>query len=793
MTEGEMIEIREKMSGEIGDVGGIARACSRQLTPCRLSSRLLLYQFSYLPADHICRKQHQHVDDSHSCSPHPTTYRHTTATFIRKKELMDNAQLLYVELTAERWEVFPGFADHDIYRCRGGVVVRQHSPPTSMKPGGFAPGFFACGNRTGRCRWLAGFLGELPLPPHLYSGAAPYSAHFTSIGYQDLDVKLLDNIFSQCRASSEDIHNNFVLTLHSEVHQAKVDHTTANTAHNIPSDSKRKWLYRGTESLKHHMVVQHHLFIISLLPDRVTAWPTVSFRRVADEQTAYRSRVFRLPLSRTATATAGHLPVAAVLQRLSRRRPPHLQALLGGRPAARQRRHRRRLAEVSSLLTAGRLVGRVLLQDPLLRGRAAHGRLRRGPRRRDPRHAVLAHRLVQRNPLELDDAGSAPQQVAFLFHPLDRLLVRLAAAVVRRLLRRPQLHVLPGAGTLHAPAPLLLLYAPLDLRHVDKSHVVVHLVGAAHLADRLLCRHLRAGRPHLLVEAHAVLQLLRRRRTGGFCPSVVLRGLLGFILFLHDVMSTDSTTSLLRRGLFNTECSHAATRARSAARPINYTATTLRACALWVLAFPARQAGRRQRQFYVFRWRKAAYRLFTSAVSTCRCASAIRADPQSCYSHVRIVADVAERKDDPSYMFKVEYSISLACTEVLQGKLVLAQNCTHSAHAAGTTPNVVNSSRSYAPVEVKRGRNGAATECKGRGNREIPRKPAKQRYHPARFPHVKNPESTQKGIEPSSPRWPSANRIAGEEKNNSKSKLFEIKPLQQVNQVLDLKEWSEEI
>ncbi|KAJ8888318.1 hypothetical protein PR048_007805 [Dryococelus australis] len=41
---------------------------------------------------------------------------------------------------------------------------------------------FACGNRTGRV-----FLGDLPLPPPLHSGAAPHLPHFTFIGSQDLD------------------------------------------------------------------------------------------------------------------------------------------------------------------------------------------------------------------------------------------------------------------------------------------------------------------------------------------------------------------------------------------------------------------------------------------------------------------------------------------------------------------------------------------------------------------------------------------------------------------------------
>ncbi|KAJ8896050.1 hypothetical protein PR048_001391 [Dryococelus australis] len=40
---------------------------------------------------------------------------------------------------------------------------------------------FARGNRAVRCRWSAGFVGNLLLPPLLHSGAAPYSAHFTLI------------------------------------------------------------------------------------------------------------------------------------------------------------------------------------------------------------------------------------------------------------------------------------------------------------------------------------------------------------------------------------------------------------------------------------------------------------------------------------------------------------------------------------------------------------------------------------------------------------------------------------
>ncbi|KAJ8893905.1 hypothetical protein PR048_006506 [Dryococelus australis] len=46
--------------------------------------------------------------------------------------------------------------------------IRVQSPAGSLR-------IFACENRAGRCRWSAGFLGDLPFPPPLHSSAAPYS------------------------------------------------------------------------------------------------------------------------------------------------------------------------------------------------------------------------------------------------------------------------------------------------------------------------------------------------------------------------------------------------------------------------------------------------------------------------------------------------------------------------------------------------------------------------------------------------------------------------------------------
>ncbi|KAJ8866049.1 hypothetical protein PR048_033573 [Dryococelus australis] len=68
-------------------------------------------------------------------------------------------------------------------------VIRGCSPPTRrtvFDPQQVHSRVFACGSRAGRCRWSAGFLGDLPFPLPLHSGAAPYTPRFTRIGSQDL-------------------------------------------------------------------------------------------------------------------------------------------------------------------------------------------------------------------------------------------------------------------------------------------------------------------------------------------------------------------------------------------------------------------------------------------------------------------------------------------------------------------------------------------------------------------------------------------------------------------------------
>ncbi|KAJ8867546.1 hypothetical protein PR048_031348 [Dryococelus australis] len=51
------------------------------------------------------------------------------------------------------------------------LASHQGEPVFNTRPG---HRIFASGNHAGRCRWSAGFLGDLPFPPPLHSGAAPY-------------------------------------------------------------------------------------------------------------------------------------------------------------------------------------------------------------------------------------------------------------------------------------------------------------------------------------------------------------------------------------------------------------------------------------------------------------------------------------------------------------------------------------------------------------------------------------------------------------------------------------------
>ncbi|KAJ8895395.1 hypothetical protein PR048_000727 [Dryococelus australis] len=75
------------------------------------------------------------------------------------------------------------------------VSMAKDLPRGVQFPGGSLR-IFASGNRAGRCRWSAGFLGDFPFSPPFNSSTVPYSPHFTLIASQDLDVKSQPNSLS---------------------------------------------------------------------------------------------------------------------------------------------------------------------------------------------------------------------------------------------------------------------------------------------------------------------------------------------------------------------------------------------------------------------------------------------------------------------------------------------------------------------------------------------------------------------------------------------------------------------
>ncbi|KAJ8881490.1 hypothetical protein PR048_017971 [Dryococelus australis] len=97
------------------------------------------------------------------------------------------------------------------YRCitsetnlgrRGAMVAGRLacSPPTKanrVQSSAGSPRIFSSGNRSGRCRWSADSLGDIPFPAPFHSGAAPFSSHSSGNGSQDFVVKSRPNLSTQ--------------------------------------------------------------------------------------------------------------------------------------------------------------------------------------------------------------------------------------------------------------------------------------------------------------------------------------------------------------------------------------------------------------------------------------------------------------------------------------------------------------------------------------------------------------------------------------------------------------------
>ncbi|KAJ8865805.1 hypothetical protein PR048_033327 [Dryococelus australis] len=86
----------------------------------------------------------------------------------------------------------PGSTMWESYKLEWGQKYRlpgwlNYSPPTKANH---------VRSRAAQYRWLAGFIGGLQFTPHLHSGVAPSSPHFTLIGSQDLGVTSRPNLFT---------------------------------------------------------------------------------------------------------------------------------------------------------------------------------------------------------------------------------------------------------------------------------------------------------------------------------------------------------------------------------------------------------------------------------------------------------------------------------------------------------------------------------------------------------------------------------------------------------------------
>ncbi|KAJ8868573.1 hypothetical protein PR048_030111 [Dryococelus australis] len=185
------------------------------------SQDLAGYELSRTPTDVRNVIAHRYVPPASDCIDSPSESDETLPT---------NCSINRQQATASERRDFGGNrirTSPDCTNCEliekwghGGVVVRilasQLGEPGSI-PAGVAspppPGILACGNRAGQCRWSGGFLRDLPLPTIFHYGAAPYSARFTLIGSQDLDVKSRPNISNQLTENPRGVQLQLALSI----------------------------------------------------------------------------------------------------------------------------------------------------------------------------------------------------------------------------------------------------------------------------------------------------------------------------------------------------------------------------------------------------------------------------------------------------------------------------------------------------------------------------------------------------------------------------------------------------
>ncbi|KAJ8877521.1 hypothetical protein PR048_021976 [Dryococelus australis] len=91
------------------------------------------------------------------------------------------------------------------------------------------------GSITGRCRWSAGFLGDLPFTPPFHSGAAPYSPHYFLICSQDLDVMSRPNLFTLKNFPMNDVLPTWSFSAHWRFRSKRAIRLTLTVVPSAPS------------------------------------------------------------------------------------------------------------------------------------------------------------------------------------------------------------------------------------------------------------------------------------------------------------------------------------------------------------------------------------------------------------------------------------------------------------------------------------------------------------------------------------------------------------------------------
>ncbi|KAJ8890373.1 hypothetical protein PR048_009881 [Dryococelus australis] len=122
------------------------------------------------------------VDDELRRTGHQQVYTHTTLsakatrarTWKEAYRLVGGVQVSEAEVGCFYEIEVP---EHSLQYLLAWAVILQHTQKTMTVAG---PQIFACGNCAGRCRWSAGFLGDLPFTPPFNSDAAPHTAQSPS-------------------------------------------------------------------------------------------------------------------------------------------------------------------------------------------------------------------------------------------------------------------------------------------------------------------------------------------------------------------------------------------------------------------------------------------------------------------------------------------------------------------------------------------------------------------------------------------------------------------------------------